>query len=275
MVGGGADAFIGGVHRMAMRLDGEIDLVAGAFSASAEKSILSGEELLIDPTRVYPDYQSMAVAEAKLPAGERVDFVTVVTPNRMHVPVCQTFLEAGFHVVCDKPLGIDLAEALALRQVVRQTGRVFALTHNYTGYPMVKQARAMVREGELGEIRKVVAEYAQGWLHRPIEVEGQKQAAWRTDPKQAGAAGCVADIGTHAENLARYITGLEIEELCAEFTTFLEGSTSGRRCQPSLALHWRNQGNPARVPSLRRRRKRPGDQNLRLQSIARVGTGKV
>ncbi len=187
MVGGGRDAFIGGVHRMAMRLDGRIDLVAGAFSSGAEKSRLSGEDLLLDPKRVYPDYETMAAEEAKLPPEERIDFVSIVTPNRTHVPVSRAFLEAGFHVVCDKPLGIDLAEAVALREVVRQTRQIFALTHNYTGYPLVKQARDLVRKGELGEIRKVVVEYSQGWLGQPIDAEGQKQAAWRTDPELAGA----------------------------------------------------------------------------------------
>ncbi len=238
MVGGGRDAFIGGVHRMAMRLDGQIDLVAGAFSSEAEKSRLSGAELLLDPNRVYPDYQTMAAEEAKLPPEERIDFVSVVTPNRTHVPVSQTFLKAGIHVVCDKPLGVDLAEALDLREVVRQTGRIFALTHNYIGYPMVKQARELVRTGELGEIRKVVAEYAQGWLGQPIDAEGQKQAAWRTDPSLAGASGCLGDIGSHAESLARYITGLEIDQLCAEFTTFVEG----RRLEDDASLLLRYKG---------------------------------
>jgi len=165
----------------------------------------------------------MAREESRLPAGERIDFVSVVTPNRTHVPVAKAFLEAGFNVVCDKPLAFDLEEALALREVVRKTGKVFALTHNYTGYPMVKEARELVRTGELGEILKVVAEYPQGWLIKPIEAQGHKGAAWRTDPQQAGAAGCIGDIGTHAENLGRYITGLQIEELCAEFTSFVKG----------------------------------------------------
>ena len=223
MVGGGRDAFIGGVHRMAMRLDGKIELVAGAFSSNPEKAKLSGEDLLLDSKRVYADYHTMAREESRLPAGERIDFVSVVTPNRTHVPVAKAFLEAGFNVVCDKPLAFDLDEALALREVVRKTGKVFALTHNYTGYPMVKEARELVRSGELGEILKVVAEYPQGWLIKPIEAQGHKGAAWRTDPQQAGAAGCIGDIGTHAENLGRYITGLQIEELCAEFTSFVKG----------------------------------------------------
>ncbi|MGA7393866.1 MAG: Gfo/Idh/MocA family oxidoreductase [Terrimicrobiaceae bacterium] len=223
MVGGGRGAFIGGVHRMAMRLDGRIDLVAGAFSSNPEKSKLSGEDLFLDPKRVYADYRVMAAEEARLPKGERIDFVSVVTPNRAHVPVSRTFLEAGFNVVCDKPLAFTLEEALDFREVVRKSGKVFVLTHNYTGYPMVKQARELVRGGELGEILKVVAEYPQGWLGKPIDAEGQKQASWRTNPEEAGASSCLGDIGTHAENLARYITGLEIEELCAEFTTFVEG----------------------------------------------------
>src|SRR6202023_404856 len=182
MVGGGREAFIGGVHRMAMRLDGKIELVAGAFSSNAEKSRLSGEDLLLDPSRVYPDYRTMVERELRLPVGERIDFVSIVTPNRTHVPVAKAFLEAGFNVVCDKPLAFDLNEARELRDLVRKAGKVFALTHNYTGYPMVKEARELVRNGELGEILKVVAEYPQGWLIKPIDEEGQKQASWRTDP---------------------------------------------------------------------------------------------
>jgi predicted dehydrogenase len=223
MVGGGRDAFIGGVHRMAMRLDGKIDLVAGAFSSNAEKSRLSGEDLLLDPNRVYPDYRTMVERELQLPVGERIDFVSIVTPNRTHVPVAKAFLESGFNVVCDKPLAFNLEEAIELEQLVRRTGKVFALTHNYTGYPMVKEARELVRRGELGKLMKVVVEYPQGWLINPIDEEGQKQAAWRTNPEQAGASSCVGDIGTHAENLTRYITGLEIDELCADFTTFVQG----------------------------------------------------
>src|ERR1700757_4708459 len=213
MVGGGRDAFIGGVHRMAMRLDGKIELVAGAFSSNPEKAKLSGEDLLLDPKRVYADYRTMATEESRLPAGERIDFVAVVTPNRSHFPVAKTFLEAGFNVVCDKPMTFNLEEALQLRDLVKKSGKVFALTHNYTGYPMVKEARELVRKGHLGKILKVVAEYPQGWLIQPIDAEGQKQAAWRTDPSRTGASSCIGDIGTHAENLGRYINGLEIDEL--------------------------------------------------------------
>lgn len=223
MVGGGRDAFIGAVHRMAARLDGAYELVAGAFSADPEKSRLSGEDLHIAPHRVYPSYEAMARAEAALPADERIDCIAIVTPNHLHFAVARTFLEAGFHVICDKPMTFNLEEALALRDIVARCGKVFALTHNYTGYPMVKEAREWVREGRLGEILKIVVEYPQGWLIENIDSDGQKQAAWRTDPSRAGASSCIGDIGTHAENLARYITGLELEALCADFTTFVEG----------------------------------------------------
>ena len=206
MVGGGRDALIGNVHRFAARLDGEIELVAGAFSADPERAKRAGVDFLLDPKRVYSDYRTMARAEAGLPVDQRIDFVSIVTPNHLHFPVAKAFLEAGFNVVCDKPMTFDLKEALALRDLVKRSGKVFALTHNYTGYPMVKEARELVRRGVLGTVLKVVAEYPQGWLLSPVDAEGQKQAAWRTNPQQAGASGCVGDIGTHAENLARYIT---------------------------------------------------------------------
>jgi predicted dehydrogenase len=223
MVGGGQSAFIGAVHRMAANLDGQIELVAGAFSSDAKNSQITGEQLFLDPSRVYGSYADMARAEAALPEDERMDFVSIVTPNFLHAPMATTFLKAGFHVVCDKPMTLTLKEAKALRDTVRKTGKVFALTHNYTGYPMVKEARELVRAGKLGKILKIVAEYPQGWLLDRIEATGQKQAAWRADPKKAGASCCVGDIGTHAENLGRYITGLRIDELCAEFTTFVPG----------------------------------------------------
>jgi len=223
MVGGGQNAFIGAVHRLAANLDGQIELVAGAFSADARNSRLTGEQLWLNPARVYDTYEQMARTEAGLPAGERMDFVAIVTPNFLHAPVAATFIKAGFHVVCDKPMTLTLKEARTLRETVRKSGRVFALTHNYTGYPMVKEARELVRSGRLGKILKVIAEYPQGWLLDRIETTGHKQAAWRADPKKAGASCCVGDIGTHAENLGRYITGLRIEELCAEFTTFVPG----------------------------------------------------
>jgi len=223
MVGGGQNAFIGAVHRMAANLDGQLELVAGAFSSDPKNSQTTGEQLFLNPQRVYPSYEAMAKGEAALPPAERIDFVAIVTPNFLHAPVATTFLKAGFHVVCDKPMTLTLKEAKALAQTVRKTGKVFALTHNYTGYPMVKEARELVRTGKLGKILKIVAEYPQGWLLDRIEAEGQKQAAWRSDPKKAGASCCVGDIGTHAENLGRYITGLEIDSLCAEFTTFIPG----------------------------------------------------
>jgi predicted dehydrogenase len=237
MVGGGKDAFIGAVHRLAANLDGKIELVAGAFSSNPNKSHESGALLLLDPKRVYDSYEAMAAAEAKLPVGERIDFVSIVTPNFAHFPAAKTFLETGFNVVCDKPMTLNLSEALELRDLVRRTRKVFVLTHNYTGYPMVKEARELVRADALGKILKVVVEYPQGWLLNPIDQAGQKQASWRTDPQRAGASSCIGDIGTHAENLAHYITGLEIEELCADFTTFVEG----RRLEDdgNLLLHYR------------------------------------
>jgi predicted dehydrogenase len=238
MVGGGQNAFIGAVHRMAANLDGQIELVAGAFSADARNSRLTGEQLWLNPARVYDTYEQMARTEAGLPDGERMDFVAIVTPNFLHAPVAATFLKAGFHVVCDKPMTLTLKAARTLRDTVRKSGRVFALTHNYTGYPMVKEARELVHSGRLGKILKVIAEYPQGWLLDRIETTGHKQAAWRADPKKAGASCCVGDIGTHAENLGRYITGLRIEELCAEFTTFVPG----RKLEDDASMLIRYQG---------------------------------
>jgi predicted dehydrogenase len=223
MVGGGQNAFIGAVHRLAANLDGQIELVAGAFSSDPKNSAATGEQLFLNRQRVYGSYEEMARTEASLPESERIDFVSIVTPNFLHAPVATTFLKAGFHVVCDKPMTFNLQEAKALRQLVRKSGKIFALTHNYTGYPMVKEARELVRTGKLGRILKIVAEYPQGWLLDKIEADGQKQASWRLDPKRAGASSCVGDIGTHAENLGRYITGLRIDELCAEFSSFVTG----------------------------------------------------
>lgn len=223
MVGGGRDAFIGGVHRMAAALDGQIELVCGAFSGDPGKSRASGADLYLPASRVYGDYPEMLAREAELPAGERMDFVSIVTPNNVHFPVAKAALQAGFHVMCDKPMTFDLDEALALRQLVKATGLQFGLTHNYTGYPMIKEARQLVRGGTFGRVRKVVVEYPQGWLSRLEEASGQKQAAWRTDPAQAGVSSCIGDIGTHAENLMEYVTGLSITELCADLTTFVAG----------------------------------------------------
>jgi predicted dehydrogenase len=223
MIGGGRGAFIGAVHRTAAIMDGQAELVAGAFSSDAKRSRASGADLFLDPSRVYGSYREMAAAEAKRPKHERLDFVSIVTPNHQHFPIAKLFLEKGFNVVCDKPATFTLAEAKQLRAIVRRTKKVFVLTHNYTGNAMVRQARELVRSGFLGQLRKVVAEYPQGWLSTPLEKTGQKQAGWRTDPKRSGAAGCIGDIGTHAENLTRYITGLRLDSLCADLTTFVPG----------------------------------------------------
>jgi predicted dehydrogenase len=224
MVGGGRGAFIGAVHRMAARLDGEIDLVAGCFSSDPAKSKASGDDLFLDPSRVYATYEEMARKEVALPADQRIDFVSVVTRNNTHFAVAKTFLEAGFHVVCDKPLCFTLKEGLRLRDVVQKSGRVFALTHNYTGYPMVKEAREWVRSGKLGKLMKVVVEYPQGYAITALETGTTgKISNWRMDPSVSGVSNCMGDIGTHAHNLARYITGLEVEEICAELSTFIPG----------------------------------------------------
>jgi len=223
MVGGGRGAFIGAVHRIAAALDQQIELVCGAFSSSAEKSKASGEDLFLPSERCYGSFEEMIKTEAQLPADKRMDFVAIVTPNHMHFPPAKLALEHGFHVLSDKPATFNLAEAKELAQLVKSTGKLYGLTHNYTGYPLVKQAREMVLYGTLGKIRKVVAEYPQGWLATKLEDSGQKQAGWRTDPTKSGAAGCVGDIGTHAENLAEYITGLKISELAADLTAFVEG----------------------------------------------------
>ncbi len=223
MVGGGIGAFIGNVHRMAAALDGEIELVCGAFSSNAEKSKESGEALGLPANRVYPDYETMMLAEQQLPADQRMQVVSIVTPNHVHFGPAKMALEQGFHVICDKPVAFNLEEALELQEIVEKTGLLFALTHNYTGYPMVKQARQMIRHGVLGNIRKVVVEYPQGWLSTQVEASGQKQAVWRTDPSKSGIAGAMGDIGTHAENLAEYVTGLQITELCADISIFVPG----------------------------------------------------
>ncbi len=223
MIGGGPGAFIGEVHRRAARLDGKIEIVAGAFDINPEKSMQMGRDLCIDPARTYSDYKTMIQEEMKLPVGERVDFVAVTTPNNWHYPIAAAFLEAGFNVMCEKPMTMDVKEAKALEKIVKKSGKVFGLMHNYTGYPMVKLARDMVKQGDLGKILKIVVQYPQGWLIKPIEKDGQQQAAWRTDPKQSGAAGCMGDIGTHAENLAEYISGLKVTEICADLTTFVQG----------------------------------------------------
>jgi len=223
MVGGGPGAFIGNVHRKAARMDGGIELVAGAFDINPRKSKQMGKELCLDDKRVYRTYEEMVESESKLGPDERVDFVTITTPNNWHFRMARDFLEAGFHVMCEKPMTFNVQEARDLVKLVSQTGKVFGLMHNYTGYPMVKLARDMVRQGDLGKIRKIVVQYPQGWLSTFLEKTGQQQAAWRTDPKQSGASGCVGDIGTHAENMAEYVTGLKMTHLCADLTTFVKG----------------------------------------------------
>jgi predicted dehydrogenase len=220
MVGGGRGAFIGAVHRMAANLDGKIELVAGAFSSDPEKSKLSGGDFFLDPDRVYGSYQEMAEKESA--HEDKIDFVSIVVQNHLHFEVAKTFLEAGFNVICDKPMTRTLDEARALRDIVDETGKIFCLTHNYTGYPMVKEARRMVSDGELGRILKIVAEYPQGYAVGDVEGDGQgKISNWRSDPAIAGSSNCMGDIGTHAHNLVRYITGLEIDEMCSELTAFI------------------------------------------------------
>ena len=223
MIGGGPGAFIGDVHRKAARMDGEIELVAGAFDIVPKKSRQMGRELYLPKKRVYDTVADMIAGELALPESERIDFVSICTPNSSHFPIAKAFLEAGFHVVCEKPMTMDVKEAKAMKALVVKHRKVFLLTHTYTGFPMVKLAKDLVASGKLGKIHKVFVQYPQGWLMKPIEKSGQQQAAWRTDPKQAGAAGCMGDIGTHAANLAEYISGLKITELCADLTTFVKG----------------------------------------------------
>lgn len=226
MVGGGRGAFIGAVHRMAANLDGKIELVAGCFSSDPEKSRLSGEDLFLSGDRVYSNFEEMAVKEAALPIGERIDFVSVVTQNALHFKVAKAFLEAGIHVVCEKPLAISKAEGIELQKLVDESGLVFALTHNYTGYPMVKEAKAMVADGKLGKILKIVAEYPQGYGiadYEEASASDGKISNWRMDPSVSGVSNCIGDIGTHAENLVRYMTGLKLEEIAADLNTFVPG----------------------------------------------------
>jgi predicted dehydrogenase len=223
LVGGGQGAFIGKVHSIAATLDNRAALVAGALSSDPAKAKASAPDYDIPPDRAYGSYQEMVAAESKLHASERIDFVSVATPNHTHFEIAKAFAEAGFNVLCDKPLTFDLAQAEELAKVVQRTGVVFAVTHNYTGYPLVRQARDMVRSGELGEINAVRAFYIQGWLRTRLEAEGQKQAGWRTDPKRSGMAGCFGDIGTHAYNLGRFITGLLPEQVSCHLKVFQPG----------------------------------------------------
>ncbi len=219
IVGGGQGSFIGAVHRLAAELDGQAELVAGAMSSDPQRARASAQAWFL--SRSYESYQEMAEAESKRPDG--IDFVIIAVPNHMHYPVAKTFLEHGIHVICDKPMTFNLDEARELVALVEQSKLIFALTHNYTGYPAVRHARHLVHQGEIGTIRKVLVEYVQDWLMEPVEQSGNKQAMWRTDPAKSGLAGCVGDIGTHGENLLAYITGLKIAALCADLTTFVPG----------------------------------------------------
>jgi predicted dehydrogenase len=236
MVGGGQGAFIGAVHRIAARIDGHYTLVAGALASDPDRAMASGAELGLDPKRTYTDFQKMASRERRLSNG--IEAVAIVTPNHMHYPVARAFLRAGIHVICDKPLVTSLGDARKLQKLVADSGCVFALTHNYTGYPMIRQAQAMVAAGDLGDLRVIQAEYPQDWLTEDLESTGQKQAAWRTDPKRSGAGGCIGDIGTHAYNLACFVTGLELEELSADLTTFV----AGRQLDDNVHIMLRFQG---------------------------------
>jgi predicted dehydrogenase len=223
LIGGGQGAFIGRVHATAAIMDGLAELVAGALSSTPEKSKASAPDYDIKPSRAYGSYQEMVEKESKLPTDQRIDFVTVATPNHTHFEIARAFADAGFNVMCDKPLTFDLAQAEQLADVVKNTGIVFAVTHNYTGYPLVRQARDMVLSGELGQINAVRSFYIQGWLRTRLEKDNQKQAGWRTDPKRSGAAGCFGDIGTHAYNLQRFVTGLKPEKISCTLKTFESG----------------------------------------------------
>ncbi len=223
MVGGGPGSFIGRVHYMAAILDGQIQLVCGSFSSSPEKSKITGAEYYLPPDRIYDTYQEMITKESRLPEGIRMDFVCIVTPNHLHFEPAKLAMEHGFHVVCDKPLALDADEAEVMVRIKEETGMLFALTHTYSGYPMVKEARKLVKDGELGKIRKVVVEYPQGWLSTPLEKSDHVQASWRSDPNRSGKTCCVGDIGTHAFHLAEMVSGLQTERLMADLTTHVAG----------------------------------------------------
>jgi len=225
MVGGGQGAFIGGVHRIVAALDGQIELVAGSFSQDPENTRITGEQLYLDPDRCYDTYQEMAAAEAKLPADKRIDFVSIVTPNVSHFDISKTFLGAGFHVVCDKPMTYTLEQAEDLVKLVEGSGLIYGLTHNYTGHPLIRHARQLFQSGEMGTVRKVIVEYLQDFLMVPHEKLGQKQAEWRVDPKRSGIGGTMGDVGTHCVNLLEYVTGDPIKELAADKSTFLPDRT--------------------------------------------------
>ena len=221
MVGGGKNAFIGGVHRIALRLDGYYELVAGSFSSNFDNSKETGKDLGLAEDRIYETYHEMAEKESARSDG--IDVVAIVTPNHLHIPIAKIFAEKGIHIICDKPLALSSEEAINLKNIVESKKLIFALTHNYTGYPMVRHARSLIQKGDLGSIRVIQAEYPQDWLTTKAEDSGLKQAEWRTDPKRSGGGGCIGDIGTHAFNLIRFITGLEVDELSADIHTFVKG----------------------------------------------------
>lgn len=264
MVGGGAGAFIGGVHRIAARIDDRYELVAGAFSSTPEKSMASGAELGVDPKRCYGDFTEMAKREARLKDG--IEAVAIVTPNHVHFPAAREFLKRNIHVICDKPLTSTLRDAKKLVAAAEKSDALFVLTHNYTGYPMVRQARDMVAHGKLGKVRVVQVEYPQDWLTEAAENEGLKQAEWRTDPERSGAGGCVGDIGTHAYNLAHFVTGLEVESLAADLHTFVEG----RRLDDNVHVMMRYAGGARGM--LWSSQVAPGNENgLRLRVYGETG----
>jgi predicted dehydrogenase len=223
MIGGGPGSFIGAIHRIAANMDGQIELVAGAFSSDPQKSKAAGESLFLDPNRVYESYDELFEKESQMPEEERLDFISIVTPNHVHFDPAMKALENGFHLVMDKPMTLTLEEAYKLNRKIKETGKLFCLTHTYTGYPMIKQAKKMVEEGVLGNIRKIYVEYPQGWLTELLEKEDNKQASWRTDPAKSGEAGCMGDIGTHAFNLAEYVSGLKLSKLCADINIKVKG----------------------------------------------------
>lgn len=237
MIGGGQGAFIGEVHRKAARMDGLIEIVSGVFSRDAKNNRATGKEVCLDTARVYKNVQAMIKAETDLPKDKRIDFVVITTPNDSHFAMTRDFLKAGFHVMLEKPMTMTSAEAKTLARLVKQKKLVLGLMHNYCGYPMVKLAKDMVAKNRLGSIRKVVVQYPQGWLSTALEKTGAKQAVWRTDPKQSGAGGCVGDIGTHAANLAEYVTGLRITDVCAELTTFVKGRKLDDDCNCLLKFN--------------------------------------
>ena len=223
MIGGGNNAFIGAIHRQAAFMDNQIELVCGCFSSNPTTSLISGRSYFLPDNRIYKSYQEMFEEELKLPKGERMDFVSIVTPNHLHFEPAMMALESGFHVVLDKPMTYSLEEAKLLQQKVEETGLILALTHVYSGYPAVKEAKKRITKGELGKLRRIYVEYTQGWLSERIELQEGNNAGWRCDPKRSGKAGCIGDIGTHAWHLCEYITGLKVQELCAELNTFVEG----------------------------------------------------